>query len=80
MEKEETSNDKEPVIKFAVRGTLGNGLFYIKTKCDSENDCYINRCELAIKETPVLKPEEYEDKFLVIYDRQRQGPIHNEKN
>ena len=78
--KKNTTEDKATFI-FPVKGSKGSGTFTIRAKCepkeDSENlrTCLVHQCDLAVEKSSALEPDQYEGKLLVIYNRDRHGPL-----
>ena len=72
-------NEKpNPTYMFPASGPNGQGVFSIRTECEThegKRHCLVRRCDLILEETNQLDPEQYKDKALVIYDRNRHGPL-----
>merc|ERR1712062_838601 len=66
-------NPEEQNYYFPVGGKDGKGMFTIHA------DCQISRCFLEVSKSSTLSEEKYLSKQLVIYDRQKHGPLQYEE-
>ena len=77
------SSGTECRLKVPVDGPQGNGILHVfaqLTGVEAAAEMRLRRCELELKETSKLLPEEYGKKRLVVYDRERHGDIKRRVN
>lgn len=78
-------NPDEQNYYFPVSGKDGKGMFTIHADCQvsdkdsSSRSCQISRCFLEVSKSSTLSEEKYLSKQLVIYDRQKHGPLQYEE-
>ena len=76
----ENTNEMEDNLRyyFPVAGKDGQGTFTIYSKCEGAQEnrhCHVKKCFLEVRTCATLGPEQYEGKQLVIYDREKHGPL-----
>ena len=79
----ETESPEEQNYYFPVEGTDGKGIFTIHADCqvlDSSRSCQITKCYLEVGKSQTISEEKYLGKQLIIYDRQKHGPLKFEQN
>ena len=77
-------NPEEENYYFPVEGQDGKGMFTIHADCqvaekNSSRTCQITKCFLEVSKSSTLSEEKYLKKQLVIYDRQKHGPLQCEQ-
>jgi len=66
---------------FPVTGKDGKGTFTIFSICNSsmdgktERSCHVDKCFLEVEESKTLEEEKYKGKQLIIYNREKHGPM-----
>ena len=81
-------NLEEENYYFPVAGNDGKGIFTIHADCQVSDDkdssmpsrsCQITKCFLEVSKSSTISEEKYLRKQLVIYDRQKHGPLQYEE-
>ena len=68
--------DDEAVYKIPVKGPDGHGWFYIRAEPRGEGGKWVGvRLDLQLEETKHLEKENFQDKRLVIFDCNKNGPM-----